>query len=236
MGEWRTSHEILRDAIRIPAEEFQTTHEQDKADLVDYMKKESGIEFAIDRPISGWIRRQTAYKRSLYLFSDIERIKGLAARYGLQHIQGGKSHPEDATGKSEIRAYHDVMRTLRDDMRLAFVKNYSLGNHKIILNGIDFLIYSPIEDQEACGTSYMKAMWAGVPVLGSLAGGFPEVCKDGVNSFAFKTQQEFYDKLELMLKEYERNRLAQMRIKAIAVGAYVSCHRMFQDFLLKVSN
>lgn len=232
---WKTSPELLRGATRIPVEEFQAVHQQDKADLIEYLKRESGIELAIDRPISAVLRRQTAYKRSLYLFSEIERLKDLVTRYGLQHIQGGKAHPEDATGKREIREYHRLMETLHNYMQLVFIKNYGLGKHKIFLNGIDFLIYSPIEDQEACGTSYMKTMWAGVPVLGSLAGGLPEVCIDGVNSFIFKTQKEFYDKLELILEEYERNRLAQIRMNAVASGAYVSSCRMFREFLLKIS-
>ena len=233
LGLWRTKPELFREAERIPLEEFQAAHELDKADLIDYVKNETGVKLSIDKPISCAARRQTPYKRSLYLFSDIERLKRVVARYGLQHIQGGKAHPEDAGGKEEIREYHRIMRSLDGTMLLTFVKNYDLRNHKIILNGIDFMIYSPLEDQEACGTSYMKAMWAGVPVLGSLAGGFPELCVDGVNSLTFRNQDEFYSKLELMLQEYEDNRLSEMRRSAISAGAYASSVRMFQEFLSK---
>ncbi|MCS4538555.1 MAG: alpha-glucan family phosphorylase [Thaumarchaeota archaeon] len=233
LGSWRTEPKSFRRAEKIPLEELQAAHELDKADLIDYIKTETGVEFSIDRPISGFARRQTVYKRSLYLFNDIGRLKGIVARYGLQHIQAGKAHPEDMQAKAEILEYHKVIQSLDGDMRLTFVKNYNLGNHAIILNGLDFMIYTPIEDLEACGTSYMKAMMAGVPVLGTLAGGFPELCEDGVNSFAFRNQEEFYNKLELMLGEYEKNKLAAIRRNAVACGAYASSVRMFQEFLDK---
>ncbi|MBI2126647.1 MAG: alpha-glucan family phosphorylase [Thaumarchaeota archaeon] len=234
LGSWRTNPELFRESEKIPLEEFQEAHELDKSDLIDYIKSETGIEFSLDRPISGVARRQTAYKRPLYLFSNIERLKSIATRYGLQHVQAGKAHPEDVGGKNEIREYHAIMQSLRGDMRLTFIKNYNLENHRILLNGIDFMIYSPIEDQEACGTSYMKAMWAGIPVLGSLAGGFTEYYVDGVNSFAFRNQEEFYDKLEFILREYEKNRLAEIRRNAVACGANVSSVRAFQEFISKV--
>ncbi len=234
LGSWRTKMELLSEAAKIPPEEFQAAHELDKADLIDYVKKETGVELSVDRPISGFVRRQTSYKRPLYLFSDIERLKGLVGTFGLQHIQGGKAHPEDSEGKNEIREYHRIMQSLKTDMHLTFFKNYNLANHKILLNGIDFLIYSSIEDQEACGTSYMKAMWAGVPILGSLAGGFPELCIDGVNSFAFRDQEEFYRRLEFILHEYKNDRLAEIRRNAIASGAYASSARAFQEFISKV--
>ena len=234
LGPWRIEPELLTEAVKIPPEEFQAAHESDKADLVDYIKKETGVELSIDGPISGFMRRQASYKRPLYLFSDIERLKSLVGTYGLQHIQGGKAHPEDIGGKNEIREYHRIMQSLKGDMRLIFIKNYNLANHKILLNGIDFLIYSPLEDQEACGTSYMKAMWAGVPVLGSSAGGFPELCEDGINSFTFRDQEEFYSKLELILRDYKSNKLAEIRRNAVAAGAYASSARAFQEFIPKV--
>ena len=234
LGPWRTKPESFREAERIPLEELQAAHELDKADLIDYVKMKAGVEFSLDLPICGFARRQTAYKRSLYLFSDIERLKGIVARYGLQHIQAGKAHPDDTQAKNEIKEYHRIMQSLSADMRLAFVKNYGLENHAILLNGVDFMIYSPVEDLEACGTSYMKAMSAGVPVLGTLAGGFPELCVDGVNSFVFRDQEEFYNKLELLLSEYEKNRLAEIRRNAVICGAYASSARMFQEFWSKV--
>lgn len=234
LGSWRTRPELLREPEKIPLEEFQAAHDLDKADLIEYVRKEIGDELSIDKPISGFLRRQSSYKRPLYLFSDIVRLKGLVARYGLQHIQGGKAHPDDTEGKNSIREYHNVMQTLKKEMRLTFIKNYNLTNHRILLNGIDFLIYSPVEDQEACGTSYMKAMWSGVPVLGSLSGGFPEVCQDGVNSFAFRSQEEFYSKLEFILTEYEKNRLAEIRRNAVASGAFASSVRAFKEFMTKV--
>ncbi|HEY4674086.1 MAG TPA: alpha-glucan family phosphorylase [Nitrososphaerales archaeon] len=234
LGSWRIKPELLRQSEKIPAEEIQDAHDLDKADLINYVKEETGVELSIDRPISGFLRRQTAYKRPLYLFSDIERLKSLVAKFGLQHIQGGKTHPDDTEGKNAIREYHRIMRDLDGAMRLTFIKNYGLTNHKILLNGIDFLIYSPVEDQEACGTSYMKAMSSGVPVLGSLSGGFLEVCQDNVNSFAFRTQEEFYDKLEHILNEYRKNRLAETRRNAIASGAFASSVRAFQEFRAKI--
>ncbi len=234
LGSWRTKPELLKEAEKIPLEELQAAHDLDKADLIDYVKKETKLDLSIEYPISGFFRRQTSYKRPLYLFGDIERLKSLVARFGLQHIQGGKAHPYDTEGKNEIKAYHDIMQKLKDEMRLTFIKNYDLTNHKIFLNGIDFLLYSPVEDQEACGTSYMKAMWSGVPVLGTLSGGFPEVCQDGVNSFAFRTQEDFYDKLEFILNEYKKNGLAEIRRNAVASGAFVSSVRASQEFIDKI--
>jgi starch phosphorylase len=234
LGSWRIEPELFRQSEKIPAEEIQDAHDLDKADLINFVKEETGVELSIDRPISGFLRRQASYKRPLYLFSDIGRLKGLVAKFGLQHIQGGKAHSDDTEGKNAIREYHRIMQDLNDVMHLTFIKNYDLTNHRILLNGIDFLIYSPIEDKEACGTSYMKAMWSGVPVLGSLSGGLLEVCQDNVNSFAFRTQEEFYSKLEFILNEYKKNRLAEIRRNAIASGAFVSSVRAFQEFRAKI--
>ena len=46
-------------------------------------------------------------------------------------------------------------------------------------------MFTPFSGWEACGTSYMKALVNGIPVLSSRDGGVIEIVEDGVNGRLF---------------------------------------------------
>lgn len=236
LGEgWRTKPEMFYQVSKIPVEEVQYAHDLAKADLIDYVAEQTGVRLSMDKPITGWLRRQTAYKQPNLLLSDIDKLRSIAEGR-LQHIQGGIAHPDEAVGKQGIKTFHEKVDDLKNskvDMTFVFIKNYNLSNHRTLLNGLDLLLYTSLPLDEACSTGFMKSMWSGVPVLGTPAGGFPEFCVDGINGFSFNGQDEFYSKLNIALDMYEKDKLAEMRKNAMFSAVRGSSVRMVREFLSK---
>lgn len=58
---------------------------------------------------------------------------------------------------------------------------------------------------EGLGVSLLQAAAAGVPIVGSRAGGIPEIVRDGVNGLLFEPAnlEELYDKINLLLGHIE---------------------------------
>lgn len=86
----------------------------------------------------GFARRVTAYKQADLIFTDLERLKTVATEAGgLQLIYAGKAHPSDQEGKRLIRHILELKNSLKDCIRIAFLRNYDLALAKLITSGVD---------------------------------------------------------------------------------------------------
>ena len=101
---WRNDNDSLRSALGIPADEVWAAHQQQKQQLLDRVREQTGVEMKPETLTIGYARRMTAYKRPDLLFHDFDRLKGIAAQAGgLQIVYAGKAHPRDEGGKELIR-------------------------------------------------------------------------------------------------------------------------------------
>jgi glycogen phosphorylase len=200
----------------------------------------------------GFARRAAAYKRTDLLFSDIERLKAIVERCGrLQIIYAGKAHPQDQTGKEQIQKIFRARDQLRDQIRIAYLENYSMEIGKMMTAGVDVWLNTPLPPMEASGTSGMKAAVNGVPSLSVLDGWWIEGCIEGVTGWSIgpadgrtaavsdhsRDAASLYDRLEqVVMPLYYHNRddyLDVMRHAIALNGSFFNTHRMLLQYVLK---
>ena len=144
----------------------------------------TGITLDLDKPILGYARRMTPYKRPLLMFSDIERLAAIAQYQPFQIVISGKAHPRDHGGHEAIQRILENAGHLAGRLRVAFVPAYNMMVANAIVAGVDVWLNTPQQPLEASGTSGMKAALNGVPNLSVLDGWWVEGCQEGVNGWA----------------------------------------------------
>lgn len=107
----------------------------------------------------GLSRRFTAYKRNDLFLRDPQRLARVlnSTKEPVVILMAGKAHPADGSGRDLIR---EIIETLRLDMfngRIIFLEEYNIGLAKLLVQGVDVWLNTPILGREACGTSGMKA-------------------------------------------------------------------------------
>lgn len=245
--EWRHDNLYLRYAISIPLDEIIETHAEAKGELLAEVKRNTGIGLDSATMTIGFSRRATAYKRADLLFSDPQRLWGIARQVGpLQVIYGGKAHPRDESGKAMIRRIFETMAVLGDSIRAVYLEEYDMELAKYICAGSDLWLNTPQKPQEASGTSGMKAALNGVPSLSVLDGWWIEGHVEGVTGWSigdsWNTESNpsaeiasLYDKLESLILPmfYQRPRAyAEVMRSAIALnGSFFNAQRMMSQYL-----
>jgi starch phosphorylase len=79
--DWRRDALSLRYALGIPLNEIWEAHTRAKRALIDRINLETDAAFEGDALTLGFARRATAYKRAMLVFSDIERLAGIAGAF-----------------------------------------------------------------------------------------------------------------------------------------------------------
>ncbi|MFN0152817.1 MAG: alpha-glucan family phosphorylase [Gaiella sp.] len=124
----------------------------------------------------GFARRFATYKRATLLLQDGERLRRLLTdpQRPVQLVFAGKAHPADEPGKHLLR---EVAR-LADDpelrSRVVFVEDYDIDAGRMLTQGCDVWLNTPVRPFEACGTSGMKAALNGGLNLSVLDGWWDE--------------------------------------------------------------
>jgi starch phosphorylase len=237
----------MRHAVGIPLEKIQNAHCLAKAALVKEVAKRTGM--ALDESVLtiGFARRAATYKRADLLFTDIERLKAIAASVGpIQILYAGKAHPADTGGKALIHRVIQSAGGLKDFIKIAYLENYSMELAKYLTSGVDLWLNTPQRPQEASGTSGMKAAFNGVPSLSVLDGWWVEGCVEGVTGWAIGNDGKLngdesaiesaslYEKLERqIIPMYYRARdaYAQIMRSCISLNAsFFNTHRMLGQY------
>jgi starch phosphorylase len=143
----------LRDA------DLWTRHIENKVRLLNYVKDQTGADYPQDHLTVVWARRMTAYKRPEFLVSDLERLAKLINdnHRPIQFIVAGTANPSDEIGMELMNRI--IMAAQRPDLTtgFAYVPNYNPATARILVQGADVWLNTPIRGKEACGTSGMKA-------------------------------------------------------------------------------
>jgi starch phosphorylase len=248
---WDRDNSSLRSALGIAKQEIWQAHRAAKRALLQLVNREMNVGMDVDVFTIGFARRAAAYKRTDLLFSDTERLKGIADRCGgLQIIYAGKAHPQDEAGKEQIQRVFRARDQLRNKIRIAYLENYSMHIGKMMTAGVDVWLNTPLPPMEASGTSGMKAAVNGVPSLSVLDGWWIEGCIEGVTGWSIGPNERtgavsdhsrdaasLYDKLEqiiLPLYYVQRDDYLDVMRHAIALnGSFFNTHRMLQQYVLK---
>jgi len=249
---WREDNYSLRSALGLPAEEVWSAHLIAKHDLLETVRKKTGLKFDPEVFTIGFARRATGYKRADLILADLDRLRQIVKNAGpFQIIYAGKAHPNDGGGKDIIRRIFQAKKALRKTVPVVFLDDYNLDVGGKITSGVDLWLNTPQFPLEASGTSGMKAALNGVPSLSILDGWWVEGHIEGVTGWSIgeprrtaagntpldnaAEAESLYNKLEsVILPMYytERAKFLEVMQHAIAInGSFFNTQRMVQQYI-----
>jgi starch phosphorylase len=241
---WGHEPELLIQADQLPNDKVRAAHNVAKRDLIELVARNCNTRMSPDRPIVGYARRMTSYKRPELIFSDIERLRRINGRYPFQLVLSGKAHPNDQPGMAHIQAIHRHIDTLKGEMPVAFLPNYDLDVARTLVPGVDVWLNTPVPPMEASGTSGMKAALNGGLNLSVLDGWWIEAWIEGVTGWAIgsdanrgaaeATADDLYGKLEdVVLPLYYGNQdgwVTMMKSAISKIACYFNTQRMMRRY------
>jgi glycogen phosphorylase len=250
---WREDNYSLRGALGLPPEEVWAAHLLAKHDLLEAVRKKTGLRLDPEAFTIGFARRATGYKRADLILSDLDRLRHIAKSVGnFQIVFAGKAHPKDGGGKEIIRRIFKAKKALKKNVSIVFLDNYNMDLGGKLTSGGDLWLNTPQWPLEASGTSGMKAALNGVPSLSILDGWWVEGHIEGVTGWSIgeshrrdpspetvadnaQDAESLYAKLESVIIPmfYEdRNRYLSTMQHAIAInGSFFNTQRMVQQYI-----
>lgn len=240
---WRHEPELLVRIDQAADQALWDAHQNAKQRLLGRIAAATGKQLDPAQPLLGFARRMTEYKRPDLLFSDLERLRGIARQQPFQLVLAGKAHPNDEGGKHLIERLHLHIRELAEDIGIVYLPGYDMQLALDMVAGVDVWLNTPLRPLEASGTSGMKAAFNGVPSLSVLDGWWLEGCIEGVTGWAVGTPvagdegddaRDLYHKLEAkVLPLYYGDRAGWISVMKGAIGknaAVFNSHRMIRRY------
>ncbi|TLU98746.1 alpha-glucan family phosphorylase [Dyadobacter luticola] len=129
-----------------------------------------------------WARRFAAYKRPDMLVWDMERFRKMMDNKDqpVQVIWAGKPYPKD---EGAINTFNHLFYLSHLFPNMAVLTGYELGLSKLLKDGSDIWLNTPVVTREASGTSGMTAAMNASLNLSTYDGWICEFAKDDENSF-----------------------------------------------------
>ncbi|MCF0042895.1 alpha-glucan family phosphorylase [Dyadobacter fanqingshengii] len=129
-----------------------------------------------------WARRFAAYKRPDMLIWDLERFRKMMENkeQPIQVIWAGKPYPKD---DGAIDTFNHLFYQSHHFSNMAVLTGYELALSKLLKDGSDVWLNTPVVTREASGTSGMTAAMNASLNLSTFDGWICEFSKDGENSF-----------------------------------------------------
>ncbi|MGC2411398.1 MAG: alpha-glucan family phosphorylase [Stellaceae bacterium] len=240
---WGFEPEVLVRADQLPDADVWAAHQTAKGELLAEIKARGGPAMDLERPLIGFARRITAYKRPELLFTDIDRLVAINREFPFQVVMAGKAHPRDFDGKQRIFELHAHIRRLAPEIPIAFLANYDMAMARSLVSGTDLWLNTPQPPFEASGTSGMKAAINGVLSLSTLDGWWLEARSEGVVGWSIGEDPvgpgiddaaALYDKMQrviLPLYARERPRWIWMMKQAMSkIPQYFNSQRMMRRY------
>jgi starch phosphorylase len=250
---WREDNYSLRGALGLLPEEVWTAHLLAKHDLLEAVRKKTGLKLDPDLFTIGFGRRATGYKRADLILRDLDRLRYIAKNVGgFQIVFAGKAHPLDDGGKEIIRHIFRAKKALKKNVTIVFLDDYNLDLGGKLTAGGDLWLNTPQYPLEASGTSGMKAALNGVPSLSILDGWWVEGHIEGVTGWSIgethrhepETEtvadnaldaESLYSKLESVILPMfygDRKRYITIMQHTIAInGSFFNTQRMVQQYI-----
>ncbi|KQS24849.1 alpha-glucan family phosphorylase [Dyadobacter sp. Leaf189] len=129
-----------------------------------------------------WARRFAAYKRPDMLVWDMNRFTRMMnnIQQPVQVIWAGKPYPKD---EDAVNTFNRLFYLSHLYPNLAVLTGYELALSKLLKDGSDIWLNTPVVTREASGTSGMTAAMNASLNLSTFDGWICEFAKDGENSF-----------------------------------------------------
>ena len=129
-----------------------------------------------------WARRFAAYKRPDILTWDVERFKKLLDNKDMpiQIIWAGKPYPKD---EGAINTFNHLFYLSHYFSNMAVLTGYELALSKLLKDGSDVWLNTPVVTREASGTSGMTAAMNASLNLSTYDGWICEFAENGENAF-----------------------------------------------------
>ncbi len=241
---WGHEPEMLVQADQLSDDAIWGAHMTAKRELVDFVSAKTGVHMDPEKPIIGYARRMTSYKRPELLFTSLDALRRINGRHPFQIVLSGKAHPRDEPGKRHIQTIHRHIAELKGEIPVAFIPDYDLTVAKSLVPGIDVWLNTPVPPMEASGTSGMKAALNGGLNLSVLDGWWVEACIEGITGWSIghdshqgaaeASAGDLYDKLEnLVLPLYYDDRkrwIAMMKAAISKITPYFNTQRMMRRY------
>jgi len=269
-----TSPQRWDGVFAIDDEEVWQAHHRNKQSLITFVRKKLADDLAVRGYIESKIlkltralnpeyltivyaRRFARYKRATLILRDKDRLAKILTNSAkpVQLVFAGKAHPADTLGKSMIKEILDFAKDYQVEDRVVFLENYDINVARHLAWGADVWLNNPVRENEASGTSGMKAGMNGVLNLSILDGWWPEgyTGRNGwaITGAGFGHQHEMqeaaeaeqiYDLIEEEITElyYDRNeagvpgRWVQMMKESIAsICCRFNMNRVLADYIDK---
>ncbi len=153
-----------------------------KARLFKEVANQTGRIFSPDVLTVVWARRFAGYKRADILWSDFERFSRLLEdkEYPIQFIWAGKPYPKDGGAIEVFNRIHHLSHLYSN---IAVLTGYELALSKLLKDGADVWLNTPVVTREASGTSGMTAAMNAAINCSTYDGWIPEFARHGENSF-----------------------------------------------------
>ena len=251
---WAHEPELLVRVDIIPDDEIWQAHLEAKRKLVDYVNAMTNAGMDYETLTIGFARRATSYKRHTLIFSDIERLRRANKKGRIQIIFAGKAHPRDEPGKRMIEEIFRFKDVLRDEIKIAYLKNYDVDIAAKLISGVDVWLNTPLPPLEASGTSGMKAAHNGVINFSVLDGWWIEGWIEGVTGWAIgplpeeqkhmsieerlaREIEDLYGKLEyIIIPTYYKRRDEWIKIMENSIGklaSHFNSYRMMHRYIIE---
>jgi len=142
-----------------------------------------------------WARRFAYYKRPDLITRVLAEFEALLAssKYPIQIIWAGKPYPLD---QQAIDLFNKLVKLSHQYDQLAVLTGYELKLSKLLKDGADIWLNTPIVTREASGTSGMTAGMNGGVNLSTDDGWIREFAKHGKNSFVIPVAPSYLSDLE----------------------------------------
>jgi glycogen phosphorylase len=241
---WRERPSRLAAIGGVQNDAIWAAHVEAKRALVDDVARRTGQRLDADRPIIGYARRMTPYKRADLLFTHLVPLLRIAERRPFQVLYAGKAHPDDHDGKALIARLHEIAHSCAEHLPVVFVPGYDMDVAAHMVGGCDAWLNTPEPPLEASGTSGMKAAVNGVLNLSVLDGWWIEGCDHGRNGWGIGgedgagSRAEHADHLLHLLEDEvlpiwydDRPRwIAMMKQSIASLGPRFSADRAMRDY------
>ncbi|MFZ5364376.1 MAG: alpha-glucan family phosphorylase, partial [Patescibacteria group bacterium] len=140
---WEAEPELFIRAPIIPNEKIWQARDKAKKELLDYVKRKTGVTMKKDVLTIGFARRATAYKRHNFIFKNLKRLEEIAKKFPLQIIFAGKAHPRDIDGKQIIKEVFQNIKKVKRKIKIVYLENYDIEMAKKLTSGCDVWLNNP---------------------------------------------------------------------------------------------
>lgn len=181
--------------------------------------KESVEALNPDALTIGFARRFATYKRATLLFRHRDALAAMlnTPDKPIQILFAGKAHPADTQGKELIQRIIEESRTPEFKGKIFYLENYNMKLGRLLTQGVDVWLNTPVRPHEASGTSGMKVVPNGGLNCSILDGWWDEGYDDTVG-YAIQSTATPIDRNHQ--DEMDNNALFTILLNEITTGYY----------------